>query len=55
MLILSRKVGQKIVIGEDIEVMITSVDRSGNVKLGVSAPKSVAVDRDEVRRKKTGG
>lgn len=51
MLILSRKIGQKIVIGEDIEVIISDIV-NGQVKVGISAPKSIAVDRDEVRQKK---
>lgn len=51
MLILSRKIGQKIVIGEDIEVVISDIV-NGQVKVGISAPKSIAVDRDEVRQKK---
>jgi carbon storage regulator len=50
MLILSRKIGQKIVIGEGqdaVTVCVTSIDRD-TVKLGFDAPKSIRVDRMEV-------
>ncbi len=48
MLVLSRKLNQSIVIGEgDIEVIVVSLDRD-QVKLGIKAPRSVAVHRSEV-------
>lgn len=47
MLILSRKVDEKIKIGEDIT--ITIIDLHGDqVKIGVEAPKSIKVFRQEV-------
>jgi carbon storage regulator len=47
MLVLSRKPGQRIVIGED--VVITVVEFRGNVvRLGIEAPRSVPVYREEV-------
>jgi len=47
MLILSRKIDEKIKIGEDIT--ITLIDVHGDqVKIGVEAPKSVKVFRQEV-------
>ena len=47
MLILSRKIDEKIRIGEDI--IITLIDVHGDqVKIGVEAPKSVKVFRQEV-------
>lgn len=52
MLILSRKIGQSIMIGEDVEVTITAVNH-GQVKVGISAPKHVSVDREEVRYRKS--
>lgn len=49
MLVLSRRVGEQIVIGEDI--VITVVDtRNDTVRLGISAPRSVRVDRAELLR-----
>lgn len=48
MLILSRKPGEKIMIGNDIVVMVLAV--SGNqVRIGVEAPKEVSVHREEVQ------
>jgi carbon storage regulator len=47
MLILSRKVNEKIMIGEDISISIIEV-RGDQVRLGVDAPKTVKVFRQEV-------
>ncbi len=47
MLVLSRRVGEKIIISDDI--CVTVVEVSGDrVRLGVTAPRSVRVDRQEV-------
>lgn len=61
MLVLSRKLGQTIIIGENIEVKVLDVIKRrtqfGNeysVKLGVAAPREVAVDREEIRIAKSG-
>lgn len=50
MLVLTRKVGESISIGPDIEVRITQI-RGGQVRLSVVAPRSVAVVRGELERK----
>ena len=47
MLVLSRRVGEKILIGDDIVVMVTEV-RGDKVQLGIDAPKEVSVHRQEV-------
>lgn len=47
MLILSRKVNEKIMIGDDISVSIIEV-RGDQVRIGVDAPKTVKVFRQEV-------
>jgi len=47
MLILSRKLNEKIMIGEDISLTIIEI-RGDQVKIGVEAPKSVKVFRQEV-------
>ena len=47
MLILSRKINEKIMIGEDISITIIEI-RGDQVKIGVEAPKSVKVFRQEV-------
>lgn len=50
MLILTRKVGEAIAIGEDIEVHV--IEAKGNqVKLGIRAPKHVEVHREEIFRR----
>ena len=61
MLVLSRQVGETIVIGRDIEVKVVEI-RGGKVKLGIEAPRQVPVDRLEIadrkglhRRSKGGG
>ncbi|HPC70568.1 MAG TPA: carbon storage regulator CsrA [Treponema sp.] len=47
MLILSRKLNEKIMIGEDISVSVIEI-RGDQVKLGVEAPRTVKVFRQEV-------
>lgn len=48
MLVLSRKIGQKIFIGNDICITITDVDR-GKVRVGIEAPRHLQVLRDELK------
>lgn len=47
MLILSRKTDESIVIGEDIEIRVTRIE-GDLVKIGISAPRSIAVYRKEL-------
>jgi carbon storage regulator len=47
MLVLTRRTGEEIVIGPDIRVTVVAVNGS-NVRLGITAPASVRVDRKEV-------
>ena len=47
MLILTRKTGESIMIGDSVEVKVLGV-RSGQVKIGVEAPKDMPVHREEV-------
>jgi len=47
MLILSRKIGEKVMIGDDISVSVIEI-RGDQVRIGVDAPKSVKVFRQEV-------
>jgi len=47
MLTLTRRVGERIVIGNDVEVVVLST-RGGRVRVGVSAPRSVPVHRGEL-------
>jgi len=47
MLILSRKINEKVVIGEDITVSIIEI-RGDQVRIGIDAPKMIKVFRQEV-------
>ncbi|ABY91765.1 MAG: Carbon storage regulator, CsrA [Caldanaerobacter subterraneus] len=47
MLILTRKVGQAIIIGEGIEIKILEIV-DGQIKLGITAPKNISVLRKEL-------
>ena len=49
MLILTRTVGQTVIIGEHIRVTVTRVDR-GHVRLGIRAPQDVQIVREELKR-----
>lgn len=52
MLVLSRKPGRRILIGDDVIVELVDVQR-GKIRLGITAPPHVSVDRSEVREAKT--
>ncbi len=47
MLILTRRVGETLMIGDDVTVTIVGV-KGNQVRIGVSAPKNVAVHREEI-------
>lgn len=47
MLVLSRKKGQSIMIGNDIEISIVDI-QGEQIRLGINAPRSVAILRKEV-------
>lgn len=51
MMVLSRKVGEKIKIGDDITLVVVEV-RGTSVRLGIEAPKEVPVHRQEVWEQK---
>jgi carbon storage regulator len=50
MLVLSRKRGERIVIGQNIELTVVEV-RGGKVRLGFTAPSGVPIHREEVYRR----
>ena len=47
MLVLSRKVGESIVIGQDVVITLLDV-RGDHARIGIDAPRSVTVHRQEV-------
>jgi carbon storage regulator len=47
MLILSRKVNEKFMIGNDVSVTVLSI-KGGQIRLGINAPREIAVHRQEV-------
>lgn len=49
MLILTRRVGENIVVGDDIVISVVEV-RGDAVRIGIQAPRSVTVHREEVYR-----
>jgi len=49
MLVLNRRNGERVLIGEDIVITVLSL-RGGVVRLGITAPKEIAVHREEVAR-----
>jgi len=50
MLILTRRVGESILIGDDITITALSVT-GGQIRIGIAAPKHVAVHREEIYRR----
>jgi len=47
MLILTRRVGETVMIGEDVTVTVLGV-KGNQVRIGVNAPREVAVHREEI-------
>lgn len=52
MLVISRKKGESVLIGKDIEIVIVSID-DNNVKIAISAPREVKVLRKELLKEVT--
>lgn len=47
MLVISRKKGESLLIGDDIEITVVKLE-DGSVKLGINAPKEVSILRKEL-------
>lgn len=47
MLILTRRVGETLMVGDDVTVTVLGV-KGNQVRIGVNAPKDVAVHREEI-------
>jgi carbon storage regulator CsrA len=55
MLILARRKGQRIMINEDIEIVIHDIDETKDpiqIKVGIQAPMNYVIDREEIYLKK---
>ena len=50
MLILTRRIGESIIIGDDVEVMILGM-KGNQTRIGIEAPKEVSVHRKEIYNK----
>jgi|YelNatPaOPRAMG01_1025707.scaffolds.fasta_scaffold156502_2 carbon storage regulator len=48
MLVISRRTGQSILIGEEIEVAVVEIT-SGRIKLGIKAPRNIPILRNEIQ------
>ncbi len=51
MLILTRRAGEALRIGDDIEVTVMAVNGT-QVRIGIKAPRDIAVDREEIAERK---
>lgn len=47
MLIITRKTGESVMIGDDIEITVSKIS-DGSVKLGIKAPKDISILRKEI-------
>ncbi|MCQ2022260.1 carbon storage regulator CsrA [Clostridium butyricum] len=47
MLVITRKKGQSLMIGDDIEITISKIE-DGSVKIGIQAPKNITILRKEL-------
>jgi carbon storage regulator len=51
MLVLTRKVSERIYVGDDIVITVVAVRDGHTVQLGIDAPKYIQIEREEVRQR----
>jgi carbon storage regulator len=51
MLVLTRKVGQEIIIGDKIRITVSQV-KGDRVRIGIDAPSDISVDRQEIHERR---
>jgi carbon storage regulator len=54
MLVLTRKVGEQIIIGDDVCVTVVAI-HGDRIRLGITAPKETRVDRREIHERRKSG
>lgn len=47
MLVLSRKLGEKIFVGDEIVITVVDIDR-GKIRIGIQCPRGVPIHREEL-------
>lgn len=50
MLILTRKVGEKLIIGDNVTVSILSL-KGNQIRIGIDAPRDIEINREEIHQK----
>lgn len=50
MLILTRRVGESVIIGDDVVVTVLGIN-GNQIRMGINAPKSVSVHREEIYKR----
>lgn len=53
MLVLSRKTGEKIMVGDDIVITVTEI-MGGRVRIGIEAPRETVILRQEIAGRRNG-
>ena len=53
MLVITRKNGESVRIGDDIEIVVTQINR-GKIRIGIAAPPEVSIRRSELARHNRG-